>query len=94
LVQTSKYAYTFGIKNSWYGVGIFTILILMVINYKAEKNIKIRNAIHTGLIIGSLIAIYFLYLQAYVLKSYCTYCLIVDLGLLVAMGITFWKWKD
>ncbi len=94
LVQTSKYAYTFGIKNSWYGVVIFLALMIMVTYYKAEKKPRLRHAIHTGLIIGSLIAIYFLYLQMYVLRSYCKYCLVVDIGLLIGMGIAMWKWED
>ncbi len=94
LVQTSKYAYTFGIKNSWFGVIIFASLIMMVIYYKAEKKPKLKHTIHTGLIIGSLVSIYFLYLQAYVLKSWCKYCLVVDIGLLIAMSIAIWKWED
>ena len=94
LVQTSKYAYTFGIKNSWAGVVIFAALLIMVLVYKAEKSVKVKHTIHTGLVIRSMIAIYFLYLQVYILKSYCKYCLVVDIGLLLAMAVAIWKWED
>lgn len=95
IVQTSKYAYTLGIKNSGIGVVIFAILIILVLLYKAEeKHKKLRHTIHTGLIIGSVIALYFIYLQIYVLKSYCKYCLIVDIGLLIGLAIAIWKWED
>ena len=84
-VTTSKYAYTFGIKNSIYGTFIF--LILSAITYSHIKNPS-RNKkiiINLGIIFGSAISVYFIYLQHFVLKSYCKYCLVVDIGLVISL---------
>ena len=85
LVTTSKYAYTFGIKNSVYGAFIF--LILSAVTYsqikKPSKNKKL--IINLGIIFGSFIAVYFIYLQHFVLKNYCKYCLVVDIGLIISL---------
>jgi len=94
VVQTSPYAFTFGIKNSYFGVGIFAALLLLTIFYAADKNRHVRRIIHSAIIVGSLIALYFIYLQVFVLNSYCTYCMVVDLSLLVALVIAIWKWED
>jgi len=60
---------------------------------KAPKKIK-KNLLKFGFFIGSLFAIYFLYLQFFVIKATCPYCLITDSGTLAGLGILiFWKEK-
>ena len=92
VVQNSKYAQTFGIKNSHYGLIIFFILSIITVSH--IKNPKVyKNVIITlSIIIGSVIAVYFLYLQQFILKSYCKYCLIVDLIAILSL-ILIIKWK-
>ena len=93
LVTNSKYAYTFGIKNSQYGIFIFAFLSLLTfLHIKNPHKIK-KATIHTGTIIGALIAIYFLYLQQFIINAYCTYCLIVDFGLVIGLIIILAKWE-
>ena len=93
VVTTSKYAYTLGIKNSIFG--IFAFSILSITTYLETRNpSKRKNAIiHLGIIIGSLAAIYLLYLQVFILKSFCKYCLVVDASMILALiiAISFWK---
>jgi uncharacterized membrane protein len=87
VVLTSSYAETFGIKNSAIGMigfGILTILTLLQIINKSNKK---RNFIFLGIAIGSLIALYFIFLQAFVLQAWCKYCMVVDVGLLISLGL-------
>lgn len=89
IVQTSKYEDTFGIKNSDIGLIAFPLLGILTL-FELRKSNKYRKRLITlGIILGSLFAIYFLYLQIFVLKAICKYCLVVDIGVLIALGIVF-----
>lgn len=93
-VQTSQYETTFGIKNAHAGLVIFSIMVILTILClkKTSKNIKLILSI--GIMLGSLFAIYFLYLQFFVLDAICKYCMVIDIGMLINLGIiTFWKEK-
>ncbi len=87
VIHYSGYDSTFGIKNSNFGVFIFSFLILLTISQiiKPKKNKKFL--IHISIIIGSGIAIFFLYLQQFVLNAYCKYCLVIDFSLILALII-------
>ena len=93
VIQNSPYAYTFGLKNSYYGVFAFTILGLITLAHLKKPNKKTKNIVHIGLIVGSIVSIYFLYLQYAVLKAYCKYCLVVDISLLTGLIITLFMWE-
>lgn len=93
-VQTSQYETTFGIKNAHAGLVIFSIMVILttLCLTKPSKNIKLILSI--GIMLGSLFAIYFLYLQFFVLDAICKYCMVIDIGMLINLGIiTFWKEK-
>ena len=94
VVQTSSYNYTCGIKNSYFGSAIFLLLIFLIFLHikKPTKNTKLL--IHSAIILGSLISLYFIYIQKFVLQAYCTHCLIVDICVLISLGIIIWKWKE
>jgi len=92
-VLSSSYAYTFGVKNSHYGVVIFTILSFVTLFHIKKPNKKTRHLIHLSMIIGSLIALYFMYLQYFVIKAYCKYCLVVDIILIIGLLITLFMWE-
>jgi uncharacterized membrane protein len=93
-VQTSPYAYTFGIKNSYFGVAIFAILTIVAMHHMKKPHQHKKKLVHLSVIIGSMVAAYFIYLQVFVLKAYCTYCMVVDIAVLVGLAIVIWKWKD
>jgi uncharacterized membrane protein len=94
IVQASEYETTFGIKNA--NIGLISFTILLIINFlylQKPKKIK-KNLLTLGFFIGSLFAIYFLYLQFFIINATCPYCLITDLGTLTGLGILiFWKEK-
>lgn len=86
-VQTSEYEKTLGIKNSHIGLVAFSILLILTYLHKKKPNEQTRRLILAGLITGSAIAIYFLYIQFFVLNAICRYCMVTDIGTLLALGI-------
>jgi len=60
--------------------------------HKPEKYKKI--IIHSGIFIGTIIAVYFLYIQQFVLQEYCKYCIVIDFSLLIAFIIAIFTWKN
>lgn len=93
IVTNSKYAYTFGIKNSEYGIFIFAFLALLTFLHIRDPHEIKKTTIHTGTIIGAIIATYFLYLQQFVIGAYCKYCIVVDVGLIIGLLIVLAKWE-
>jgi len=87
LVQNSPYASTFGIKNSVYGLFIFSFLIIILF-LQLKRESKMRNiTLKIGVFSGFLVALYFIYLQAYVINAWCKYCMIVDTIMIASMII-------
>jgi len=92
-IYSSSYNYTFGIKNSYYGVCIFLFLSLLIY-YQIKKPDKIkRNIIHITIIFSAIVATFFLYLQQFVLNAYCKYCMIVDVCMLLSLLVIIFNWK-
>lgn len=86
-VQNSKYAYLFGISNSIYGIILFSFLSLITfMEIKKPTQIK-RLLIDSGAIIGFFIALYFIFLQIFILKIFCKYCLVIDGGMILAFAL-------
>ena len=93
-LQDSSYNYTFGIYNSYFGIPIFSFLSVLTFFQMKKPSRKKRNLINLSVVFGFLVALYFLYLQRYVLLAYCKYCLVVDLSMVIAFGVVVWKWGD
>lgn len=70
LVQTSQYAYLFGIKLIY--ISIFAFISLLVLFIISNKYFLYAT------IIGALFAIYFIYIQLFVLHLICSTCMIID----------------
>ena len=93
VVRHSEYNFTFGIKNSHYGTVIFAFLSLLTFLYLKKPTKNKRKIITIAIIIGSIIALYFIYLQQFILKAYCEYCMVVDVSILLAFLILILTWK-
>jgi uncharacterized membrane protein len=93
-VQTSQYESTFGIKNGYIGLFAFSLLaILTFLHIKSPSKYK-KQILVLGIVGGTLFALYFLYIQFFVLNAMCKYCMIIDLGMILELGIImFWKEK-
>jgi len=89
VVNNSVYGSTFGIKNSFYGIFIFSFMIAVTLFHIKNPNKLTRRIIYTGVILGSIVALYFLYLQFFVIKAFCNLCLIVDFSLLISLIFLF-----
>lgn len=93
IVQTSQYEKTLGINNSYFGLIAFTILLgFSLAHIKKPKKYK-KTIIMLGIIAGAAMAIYFFYLQIFVIKALCKYCTVVDVGALLSL-IIFFAWKE
>jgi uncharacterized membrane protein len=93
-VQTSQYEKTFGIKNAHSGlVAFFLIGVLAVMQIKSPNKER-KNLITTGVVFASIIAVYLLYIQFFVLHAICKYCMVIDSSTLLSLAIVlFWKEK-
>ncbi|GIU68546.1 MAG: hypothetical protein KatS3mg001_396 [Candidatus Pacearchaeota archaeon] len=93
IVHNSSYNYTLGIQNSYYGIFIFSFLILMTFLQIKKHTKEKRVFINVAVVTGFLISLYFLYIQKFILKAYCIYCLIVDFSMVIAFLIVIFNWK-
>lgn len=78
-VLTSKYSKTFGIHNDVLGL-IFYIFVsvitaLLLIGFPPYDEM-IRISAIAIILIGAVMSVYFTYLQAFVIKNWCVWCLI------------------
>lgn len=84
-VQNSEYNSIFGIKLLHLGTIAFTALILLYLATLYEHTH--RNTAHTIFVwvslLGSAMALYLIFLQVAVLKALCSFCIIVDVTMLL-----------
>lgn len=83
-VQNSKYGYLFGVSNSLYGVFIFTALSLLTFAHIKNPKPSRKLVINSAAAVGFLIAFYFIFLQVFILKAFCKFCLVIDAGMIMA----------
>lgn len=90
-VQSSDYSSFFGVQNHYYGIVVFTFLILITLSYIKKPKTYKKYIINLGVVTGAVIAIYFLYLQQFVLNIYCKYCLVVDISMILALILVVFR---
>ncbi len=81
IVRNSEYSQIFGIKVSTFGL-ISTIALLLIHYLAFIKKIPYKFFLWTAYI-GAAFAIYFLYLQFFVIKAVCSYCVSIDSAILL-----------
>ncbi len=90
VVQTSRYAYLFGIPVAFYGTGGFLSLLLVSLVGLQPRFVSGRGAT-TALValsaIGVVFAGYLTYLEAFVIEAWCRWC-VVCAGLVTAIFIS------
>lgn len=83
----------FGIDNSRLGFIAFLVVLVITISHifypKKEKDFIIKIAI----IFSSIIAIYFIYLQTFVIGAFCKYCMVVDISSILSLIVLFFTNK-
>lgn len=89
-VQSSVYGKILGIDNPWFGVfGFAALMIFAGLNILKENKVLRRLIVAGGIVSGSM-AIYFLYLQAFIIGHYCVFCVIVDIISIILLLISFY----
>jgi uncharacterized membrane protein len=83
-VLRSEYSRIFGVPLSLIGILYFSIILILVSLQKLALFLKII------LFLGFLFALYLIYLQTFVIKSFCQYCLIVDLVAILIFILSFY----
>lgn len=84
-VQNSIYGTLFGIKLAWFGVMCFSVFLILFLIARVNKNYYWMFFLAS--VIGAGFALYFIYIQAFVLKQFCRDCMIID-GIMVLLLIT------
>jgi|SRR3989344_2705052 len=79
-VQNSEYSKLFGIKLYDFGKVCFSVLLIIyAISKMKTKNKKIFSQLFVAATtIGAAFALYFLYIQAFILRTFCSNCLLID----------------
>lgn len=83
-VLTSQYSSLFGVPTSFLGAVYYLLIALGAFIYLESKHVGKTLASHhfsilkwclVGTAIGFLMSLWFVYLQVFILRSYCIYCL-------------------
>ena len=90
IVEESSYAQTIGISNSYFGIISFLVLIILTVSQIKKPTKHKKRFIMIGIALSSIMAIYFLFLQFFVIKAFCKYCLIVDIGSIFSLIALFY----
>jgi uncharacterized membrane protein len=85
-VQKSKYSKTFGIPNPYLGLGmLIVILILIFLTLNGTVPFWMAGAVIS---FGFAFSVYFLYIQAAIIKAFCTWCVVSFIVFLLLFIIT------
>lgn len=75
-VQSTSYGYILGIPLAW--IGLLAFVILLGVFYLSQKNDAWKNTFFYLTLLGGLYAIYLIIVQAFVLKAFCSLCMMID----------------
>ncbi|MEK7514463.1 MAG: vitamin K epoxide reductase family protein [Patescibacteria group bacterium] len=86
-VQYSPQSKTLGISNSFAGFGMYTAILILTWLYAGSA--VAFWPIQAIVTFGFLFSLYFTYVQAFVLKAFCTWCVVSAINFTV-MFLTVW----
>ncbi len=91
-VAQSPYALLFGVPLSALGIFYYLSVLLLAIFYFETKQQGAMKLFSVFSVVGFLASVYFVYLQAFVIKAFCFYCLLsaVTSTTLFILGATIW----
>lgn len=82
-VQHSPQSKTFGIPNSYLGFIMYVLILIMT--YMFAAGTLVFWPIQAIVAFGFLFSMYFLYIQAFVLRAFCTWCVVSAINFTVMM---------
>jgi uncharacterized membrane protein len=86
-VQRSKYSKTLGIPNPFLGLGMLVAILVLTIFY-INGSISLLP-VNILVSFGFLFSLYFFYLQAAVIKAFCTWCVVSALVFTILFILQF-----
>lgn len=75
VVTTSSYSEIAGISVALLGALYYVVVLLLTVGYFDSKKDSILKFVAYLTLIGFLFSLWFLYVQAFILKAFCQYCL-------------------
>lgn len=89
-VQQSKFSRTLGFPNSFAGFGMYVGLLVLSILF-AAGTLHVFWPIAAIIWIGFIFSLYFLFIQAFVLRAFCTWCVLsfIEFTLLFIINLLF-----
>jgi len=75
-VLTSRYAVIWGVPTALVGAFYYLAVVILSVLYLDTKQTGYLAAAMGAITLGFLFTIWFLYLQAFVIKTFCEYCLL------------------
>ncbi len=75
-VQSTPYGNILGIPLAW--VGLFAFSILLLVFYLSDKNYNWKEVFFYMTLVGGIYAFYLIIIQAFILKAFCSVCMIID----------------
>ncbi|MDE1970879.1 MAG: hypothetical protein KGI50_04885 [Patescibacteria group bacterium] len=89
-VQFSKQSKIVGIPNAFLGLGMNVAILLLLAGYL--KEMFPFWPVQAVVMIGFLFSCYFIYIQAAVLKAFCTWCVLSAFNFFILFGsVYFWR---
>jgi uncharacterized membrane protein len=89
-VLTSEYSTIFNIPVALIGAVFYFIILATIFAYLDTKNTKLLKPILILIFLGFVASLGFLFIQAFVLDSYCLYCLGSAITSTTLFIISFW----
>lgn len=85
-VQHSEYSRTLGFPNSFAGFGMYSALLILSLLYSAGT-LQVFWPIQAIVWIGFVFSMYFLFIQAFVIRAFCTWCVLsaIEFALLLTI---------
>lgn len=75
-VLTSRYAVIWGVPTALFGAFYYLVVVILSVLYFDTKRVRYIFAAMGTIAIGFVFTLWFLYLQAFVIKAFCEYCLL------------------
>lgn len=97
-VTTSAYSKILGIPVSLLGTLYYLTILITVMYFVDKKNNSTLKLLHAMTSVGLLMSMWFLYVQAFIIKAWCLYCMFSALTstiLFIAVAVAFHRrWPE
>lgn len=92
-VSKSPYSVLFGIPLSAYGMVFYLGIGVLGLLYLDTKNALFARLLFPVTALGFLASVYFIYIQKYLIKAFCVYCILSAIisTILFCLGVTIYR---